>query len=61
MFIIRKYNFTQHIATDDANGRNSKNYKTHTTMFLDIMINIPLIVILAFHEEKLIGFDKYFL
>ena len=49
MFIIRKYNFTQHIATDDANGWKSKNVEAHTTMFIDIMIHVFLIVILAFH------------
>ena len=49
MFIIRKYNFTQHIATDDANGRKSKNDEAHTTMFIDIMIHVFLIVIIAFH------------
>ena len=50
MFIIRKYNFTQPTdATDDANGWNSKNNEAHRTMFIDIMIHVPLIVILAFH------------
>ena len=44
MFIIRKYNFTQHIATDDANGRKSKNDEAHTAMFIDIMIHVSLIM-----------------